>query len=333
MRRREFVAAAAMAATGGAVVVWPRALVAQQPARLIGVLLEGDESDAFVQAEIGAFEQGLRALGWQVGRNLKIDYRFAAQDPARIHSAAAELVGLKPDLLFANTTANLVAIQQATRTIPIVFASVSDPVAQGFVPSLAHPGGNITGFTAYEFSIGGKWLELLTEIVPGIARVVLLFNPDTAPQSKFFLRSLEAAAPKFSVAVIPVPFHGSAEIASEFDKFLRQPHSGLILPTGDSNPAFRELILGLAAASGVPVLSAQRIFTDSGGLVTYGLDPLERFQQAASYIDRILKGANPGDLPVQATTKFELVINLKTAKALGLTISREMLLRADEVIE
>jgi putative ABC transport system substrate-binding protein len=324
--RREFITLLGGAAS------WPLAARAQ-PARRIGMLMNSAETDAISHAFAAAFEQALRKLGWTEDQNLRIERRWRADTSEQASAYAAELVALAPEAILCSSTTNLAALLRLTRTIPIVFVQVSDPVAQGFVSNLAKPGGNITGFGSYEFSIGGKWLDLLKQLTPRLARVTLIFNPDTSPQSKFFLRSLEAAAPSFGVELTPAPVRNITDVERAIGGLADQQNRGLIFPTDSFTTKLAQLIVELTARYRVPAIYARREFVAAGGLMRYSIDYGEQFRQAASYIDRILRGANPGDLPVQQPTKFELVINLKTAKALGLQIPDNLLALADEVIE
>jgi putative tryptophan/tyrosine transport system substrate-binding protein len=301
--------------------------------RRIGVLMPLTMDDPDAQPRVTAFKRGLQELGWMNGRNVRIEYRWAAGDASRMRTYAAELVGLTPDVILANSSPILAALRQETRTVPIVFVIVIDPIGGGFVSNLAHPGGNITGFTNFEFSMGGKWLEMLKDAAPVVARVAVIFNPETAFYAVHFLRSVEAAASSLAVKPIATPIHDAAEIERAIDAFARESNGGLLVLPDTSTTVHRELIVALAGRHRLPAVFPFRFFATSGGLLSYGIDASDVFRQAASYIDRILRGANPGELPVQAPTKFELVINLKTAAALGLTISRDFLLRADEVIE
>ena len=326
MRRREFVAL-----LGGAAAAWPLIARAQQPKRMrrIGLLM-GDSS---AQPYVTAFVQALRTLGWIDGENLSIDVRWNADE--RPNALAAELVGLAPDAILCAFTLNLMALQQATRSVPIVFMQVSDPIAQGFVASLSRPGGNLTGFTNFEFSIGGKWVELLKQIAPDLLRVAVMFNPDRSPQSKYFLRAIEGAARSFGAQVVAAPVRSVAEINSSIEGLSGQP-GGLILPTDGFTTFHQKLIADLATRHRFPAVTGNSSnFEASGILLYYGSNAslIENYRQAASYIDRILKGANPGEMPVQLSTSFRLVINLKTAKTLGLEVPPSLLVRADEVIE
>jgi putative tryptophan/tyrosine transport system substrate-binding protein len=331
MNRRQFITL-----LGGAAAAWPLAARAQgEPVRRVGVLMNSTATDATWQSYHAAFVQGLRQLGWIEGQNLRIDTRWSAGDAALARIYAAQLIGLTPDVILASSTTNLTVIQQATSTVPVVFIQVSDPVAQGFVANVTRPGGNLTGFSQYEFSIGNKWLDLLKEIAPGLGRVGVMFNPDTSPQSKFFMRSIEAAAPALGVQASVIPVRGTADIEPAFERFAHAPNGGLILPTDSFTNLRIELIADLAARHRLPSISANDRFPKVGGLMYYGvqMNSLEQFQQAASYVDRILKGAKPGDLPIQRADKYTLVINLKVAKALGLTVPLPLVGLADEVIE
>jgi ABC-type uncharacterized transport system substrate-binding protein len=319
---------------GGAAVAWPLAAHAQQPTdsmRRVGVLL-GIADDAVGQIRVRVFEQQLRELGWAVGKNLQIDYRWAAGDPDRIEAYATELVGLAPQVILSTSTPVTAALRRKTSSIPVVFVVVTDPVGAGFVTNLARPEGNITGFTNFEFSIGGKWLEILKEIAPRVARVGLMFNPTTDAR-KYFGSSIEAAAPSFAVEPINVPIHGSAEIEHAINDLARKTNGGLIVLADNTAVRHRDLIVSLAAQHRLPAIYPYRYFVVGGGLVSYGIDTVDLYRRAAFYVDRILRGAKPGALPVQQPTKFELVINLKTAKALSLELSSTLLARANEVFE
>ena len=329
IRRRKF-----LATLGGAAAAWPLAARGQRSERLrrIGVLMNLPADDPEGQQRAKAFETGLQELGWIHGRNVEIVYRWASHD-TNPRTQASELVAAQPDLILGNTTPALMALQQETRTTPIVFVQVHDPVAQGFVPSLAHPGGNITGFSAFELSgIEGKWLGLLKEVAPRVGRLGLLFNPNVAPFANYFLRSLEAAASSFAMEAIPTPVHDTSELERAVAAFA-EPNAGLITIPDVFTTVHRDLIISLAARHRLPALYPLRVFAVNGGLVSYGYEPTDAFRQAATYVDRILKGAKPAELPVQLPTKYTLVVNLKTAKALGLTIPESFLQRADEVIE
>jgi ABC-type uncharacterized transport system substrate-binding protein len=330
MRRREFVAG-----LGGA-AAWPLAARAQQPGRMrrIGHLENGAENDPEQQARVAALREGLAKLDWVEGRNFHIDVRFAAGDGDRARTYAAELVRLAPDVILANGNAALQPLQQATRTIPIVFTNVSEPVVFGFVQSLAHPGGNITGFTNLEPTVGAKWLQLLKEIAPRVTRVAVMFNPGLNPLAATQrFRSTEAAATNFAVDVVMAAVHARAEIEAVMTTLGREPGGALILPGDAFTSLHRKLIVELAARYRLPAISSARFFTAEGGLVSYGVDGVDQYRKAAGYVDRILRGEKPADLPVQQPTKFELLINLKTARTLGLTVPDRLLALADKVIE
>jgi ABC-type uncharacterized transport system substrate-binding protein len=331
MRRREFITV-----VGGAAVSWPLAARAQQPDRMrrIGVLMGYAESDSEGQAFVAAFREGLQKLGWVENRNMRIDYRWAtSDDPDSIQRFAKELVALQPDLILSNNTPTTAATLQQTRAIPIIFALINDPIGGGFVASLARPGGNATGFIAFEGSMAGKWLELLKEIAPRVTRVAFLFNPATAPYAEYFLSPFKTAAASFAVEGIAAPVHDSSEVESVVAAHAREPNGGLIVMPSAFSTIHRMEITSLAARFSLPTVYPFRFFTELGGLLSYGNDFLDNFRRAASYVDRILKGAKPSELPVQAPVKFELVINLKTAKALGLDVPSFLRQRADEVIE
>jgi putative ABC transport system substrate-binding protein len=328
MRRREFITL-----LGGS-AAWPLAARAEQAERVwrIGVLGGYAADDPEVAPRAAALKRGLDALGWSEGRNIRIDYRWAAGDAARMRAYAADLVSQGSDLILTSTTPTLRALQQATRTIPIVFVAISDPVGDGFVASLARPGGNITGFSSHDPAMAGKWLELLKECAPGLERVAIIFNPDTAPHS-VYLPLITAAAPVFSVKLITAAVRNAAEIESVIADLGREPGGGLIVMPDVSNVVHRGLIFSRAAQHRVPAIFYRRYFAANGGLMSFGADDVDQHRRAASYMDRIFKGAKPVELPVQAPIKFELVINLKTAKALGLEVPPTLLARADEVIE
>jgi putative tryptophan/tyrosine transport system substrate-binding protein len=330
MRRREFIGL-----LGGMAVAWPLGGRAQQAGhvRRIGFLLGLTESDPEGHARIVAFRQGLETLGWAEGRNVRIDYRFAGGDPERVRAHVAELVALAPDLLVAHTAPVVAALKQATSTIPIIFVLVNDPMGQGFIASLAHPGGNITGFTFVDFEMIGKWLELLKEIAPGVIRAGLMFNPDLAPNFHVYLSEFRAVPTSLAVEITAVPVHDAAEIEAAIARLGRTPDGGLIVAPDPFTVVNRNVIMRSAESHRLPTVCALRQAAAEGMLMSYGPDASDIFRRSASYVDRILKGAKPADLPVQAPTKFELAINLKTAKALGLTVSPTLLARADEVIE
>jgi putative tryptophan/tyrosine transport system substrate-binding protein len=328
MRRREF-----MTVLGGAAIGWPLAARAQgERMRRIGVLMGIAESDPARQSFVTAFTEALQELGWSSGRNIHIEYRWGAGDAERIRDFARELVEMQLDLIVDHTTPVVAALKAQTRTIPIVFTQVSDPVGSGFIDGFAKPGGNITGFTNLESSMGSKLGELLKEVAPTITRVAVMFNPDTAPdRGTYFLRPVEAAAPSLHVEVIPAPVHNDAEIESAITTLV--PGTGLIVMPDIFILAHREQILALADRDRLPAAYAYRLFAASGGLLSYGTDLADLFRRAARYVDRILAGTKPADLPVQQPTKFELVINLKTAKTLGLNVPLALQAGADEVIE
>jgi putative tryptophan/tyrosine transport system substrate-binding protein len=318
------------------VAVRPLAGRAQEPQRMrrVGVLMPFPENDAGARADVTAFVQGLGRFGWVEGKNFRIDYRFAAGDPALIKTYAAELVGLMPDAILASTSPAVAALREQTRMIPIVFVLLADPVGQGFVQSLARPGGNITGFSDFDAALMGKWLQLLKEVTPGLTRVTAIFNPDTARYASyaFFKREIEAAATSLRMTVTPAPVHDDTAIEEAIAAEAHQPGGGLICLPDSFVTTHREAIIAAAARHRLPLIGVS-VFPRSGGLMSYWTDEPDLYSQAASYIDRILKGASPADLPVQQPTKYALVINLKTAKALGLTVPGRLLQVADEVIE
>ena len=318
----------------GGAAAWPLAARAQQSERMrrIGVLMLYPENDPQGQLRATAFRQGLEKLGWTVGRNVQIDFQWGLGDTDWIQSAAAQLLQLAPDVILANGDAATKVVQQSTRTVPIIFIAGSDPVAEGLVQSLAHPGGNLTGFLVLEPSLGAKLLELLKEIAPSVARVAILFNPDN-PGNQRLATWATAAAPKFAVDVVAAPLRKSTEIEEAMTQWGHDPTHGLIVLPDPSTNSHRKLIVELATRYRLPAIHALRAATVEGGLMSYGVDLPNLFQQAASYADRILKGEGPAVLPVQLPTKFELVINLKTAKALGLSIPMTLQVAADEVIE
>jgi putative ABC transport system substrate-binding protein len=328
MKPREFIAG-----LGGA-AVWPLAAPAQQPERMrrIGVLTSRDENDPAPKTYVSAFTQALADLGWTDGRNVRMDFRWAGGDINRIRAFAQELVGLKADIIVTSSTPVTTAVQRETRTIPIVFASVTDPLAIGLVARLDRPGGNITGFPTFEASLGGKWLELLSEIAPGLKRAAIMFNPDTAPVSAY-MPSFEAAARLLKVVLIIAPVHSDAEIETAIIALGREPGGGLVVMPDVFTIAHRVPIISAAARNNVPAVYSLSPFARDGGLLSYVVDPVDLYRRAATYVDRILRGEKAGDLPVQFPVKFEMAVNLKTAKALGLTVPPSMLLRADEVIE
>jgi putative ABC transport system substrate-binding protein len=295
--------------------------------------MNGTEIDPELQARIAAFRAGFQKLGWTDGSNAELHLRWVAGNPDKARAYAAELTALPSDLILAASTANLAAVLKATRTVPAVFVQVSDPVAQGFVQSLARPGGNITGFSAFEFSIGGKWLDLLKQMSPGLARVAVMMNPEIDPQSKFWLKSVEAAAPSLGVEVITPILRSTADLEAATERLSRQPNSGLIFPTGSFASMRAKVTVDLAARYRLPAIYPSREFVAGGGLMYYGYDQREIFRQAAFYVDRVLKGTNPGDLPIQSPTKFVFHVNLTTAKALGIEVPVGLMLRTDELVE
>ena len=319
MRRREFITL-----LGGATAAWPLAARAQQRERMrrIGVLMSMVESDPRGLEYITVFAQGLAELGWTVGRNVRIDYRWGGSDFERFRSYAAELVALSPDVILASAGSIVGALQQASRSVPIVFVTTIDPVGGGWIESLAHPGTNATGFASYEFSMGGKWLELLKEIAPGIKRVAVVRDP-SVPAGSGGLAAIQTAAPSLGVELTPVGVRDPGEIERAVAAFARSPNGGLIMVGPLSSvQRHRDLIIALAARHRLPAVYSHSIFVTSGGLISYSPDSVDQYRRAASYVDRILKGEKPADLPVQAPTKYELVINLKTAETLGLECPR-----------
>jgi putative tryptophan/tyrosine transport system substrate-binding protein len=329
MRRRNFIACL------GSAAAWPLAVRAQQgeQIRRIGVLLATGQKDPDTPNRIAAMRQALQGFGWSEGRNLWIDIRFGEGDTNLIQKHAVELVGSNPDAILVLGTIVVTALQQVTRSIPVVFVQVADPVQAGFVSSLSHPGGNITGFITYEFNMGGEWLELLKDISPGVTRVLFLLNPENTAQWAGYTRVFEAFGPTTGVRIVPGAVRDRDEIESVIDTFAREPDGGLLLPPDAITLVQQQLILRLAARHRLLAVYPYRAWAVNGGLLSYGIDVVDQFRRATSYINRILKGENPGDLPVQAPTEFKMVINLKTAKALGLEIPPTLLARADEVIE
>jgi ABC-type uncharacterized transport system substrate-binding protein len=327
--RRKF-----LATLGGAAAAWPLAARAQQAERVrrIGLLM-GTADDREGQARVTALKQGLQELGWTDGRNIQIETRFGGADAGRIRAHAAELVALAPDVIVGQTTPVIRALRHATSFIPIVMAGVNDPVEQGFVSSLAHPGGNITGFSFVDFQMVGKWLEMLKEAAPGVSRAVLMFNPDMSPQYYLYLRAFEAVPRSIAAEVTASPVRDTGEVEAAFAKLGREPGGGLIVAPDAFTIVHYQLFIRLAQQHRLPAVYLYRTYAAEGALMSYGPDPYDVFRRSASYVDRILKGAKPADLPVQQPTKFELAINLKTAKALGLQISEKLVALADEVIE
>jgi putative tryptophan/tyrosine transport system substrate-binding protein len=329
MRRRQFITL-----LSGAAVSWPLGARAQQrdQVRRIGVLTSLAEDDPEIKARLAAFRQGLEKRGWAEGRNVRIDYRYAPAG-AQAPMLAKELVALQPDVVFANATTIIAALQRESRTVPIVFATVSDPIGSGFVASLPRPGGNITGVMLYEASVTGKWLAMLKEIAPRLERAAFVMNPKTAPYYNYFLRAAESLSPSLGIKLVPSLVENVADIEHTIEAFARTPNGGLLLPPDSTTNVHRGLIIALAAQHSLPTVAWFREFVADGGLMSYGADLVDMFRQAAPYVDRILRGDKPADLPVQAATKFETIVNLKTAKALGLTVPPGLLVAADEVIE
>jgi putative tryptophan/tyrosine transport system substrate-binding protein len=328
MRRREVIAL-----LGGTALAWPLAARAQSSDRMrrIGVLLSYAEADPEARERISAFEQGLRDLGWTSGRNIEIVYRYGAGISDRQRAYASELVRQTPDVLVAQSASSLAPLKEATSTIPIVVATVGDLVESGYVQSLAHPGGNITGFPSFELAMGGKWLELLHEIAPHVSRVLVVESIN--PQRGSYLLTIEAAARPIKVDVTMSDFHSATDIGPDIEKFARQPNGGLIVMPSGFTAVNRHDIIAAAARNRLPAIYPFRYFADDGGLLAYGSDGRDIFRRAAGYVDRILKGESPADLPIQEPIKFEMIVNLKTAKALGLTIPESFIQRADAVIE
>jgi len=330
MRRREFITGLCGAAA------WPMAAQAQQMARVrrLGVIMALGQDDPSSRPFLAAFIHGLQEEGWSEGRNLKMDIRWAAGDADRARALAKELVALQPDLILSQSTPVTAALQRETRTIPIVFTSVSDPVGDGFVASLAHPGGNLTGFIDEEAAMAGKWLEMLSEIVPGLKRAAIIFNPDTAPgRGSYFLSPFESTARSLKVESIAAPVHSDAELVKIITSLGRAVGSGAVIRSDSFLNARRERIISMLAEHKVPAVYGSSTYTRAGGLLSYGAAPLDIFRRAAAYVDRILRGAKPEELPVQLSTKFEMSLNATTAKALGLEVPPSILLRAVEVIE
>jgi putative tryptophan/tyrosine transport system substrate-binding protein len=329
LRRRRFISL-----LGGAAVAWPLAARAQQPdlVRRIGVLMNTAADDPVGQTRIAAFLQGLQQLGWSVGRNVQIDTRWSVGDPDRIRRYAAELAALAPDVILATGSATVGPLQRATRSLPIVFVTTIDPVGGGFVESLARPGTNATGFTAFEYGMSAKWLELLKQIAPRVTRVGVIRDPEIAAGAGQF-GAIQSVAPSFGVELRPIGVRDAGEIESAIMAFARSANGGLIVTPSSLTLVHRAAIIALAAKHRLPAVYSNRHFVAAGGLICYGPDLVDQYRQAATYIDRIFKGEKPADLPVQAPTKYELAINLKTAKALGLDVPPTLLARTDEVIE
>jgi putative tryptophan/tyrosine transport system substrate-binding protein len=328
LKRREFITL-----LGGAAATWPLSARAQQSDRMrrVGVLVSGGENDAPYKARLAEVWQGLEKLGWTEGRNVRIDYRFAAGKADQFPVLAKELVALRPDVILAISGPVTAALQQESRTIPIVFIGASDPIGMGLIASLARPGGNITGLMLLEAGITGKWLAMLKEIAPRVARAALMGNPKTTPYD-YYLRPAEALAPSLAIELVPSRVETAADIERAIESFARVPDGGLILPPDTTITVHHELIIALAARHRLPAVYGDRLFVAAGGLMSYGREVIDDYRSAASYIDRILRGAKPADLPVQVPTRYETVLNLKTAKALGLTVPPGLLVAA-EVIE
>jgi len=329
IERRKF-----LATLGGATVAWPLAARAQQPERMrrIGILLPAAADDVGFQAPFGAFLQSLALLGWTIGRNVRIDTRWATPNATEIRRHAAELVALAPDVILASGTSTVGPLLQATRTVPIVFPNIGDPVGGGFADSLARPGGNATGFMSYEYTLSGKWVELLKQIAPGVTRAAVIRDASLSVGPAQF-GVIQAVAPSLRMEVNPINMRDAGEIERAIAAFAGSPNGGLIVTASALAIAHRDLIVTLAAGHKLPAVYHRRVYVTNGGLISYGPDFTDQFRRAAGYVDRILKGEKPADLPVQAPTKYELVINLKTAKALGLEVPLTLIARADEVIE
>jgi putative ABC transport system substrate-binding protein len=332
MKRREFIAGLGSAATSS--LVWPRVARAQQAERTrrVGMLIASDENEPLVRSRVASFRQGLNDLGWFEGRNLQIDYRWTGNDPERTERCVSELVALAPEVILAHSPPATLALSKATRSVPIIFVQITDPVGAGLVANLAHPGANISGFTTFEFAMGTKWLDLLKGIAPNITRVAVMQNAKS-PTWSGQLQAVEAAAPSLGTQIVPAGVESAADIERSITEFGREANGGLIIMPDSLTLIHRKLIVSLAERHHLPAIYPFRYFPDDGGLISYGIDLADVWRRAATYIDRILKGTAAGDLPVQQPTKFELVINLKTAKAFGLEIPLTLLARADEVIE
>ena len=330
MRRRDFIALA-----GGAAVVWPLSARAQQPDRMqrLGLLTPYAEGDPEGQARLAALREELGKLGWAENRNIRIDSRWGAIGAESLQQFARELVAQQPDLILTQSTPTTIAILQQTRTIPVLFVQVTDPVGQGIVTSLARPGGNATGFTNFEPSLASKWLELLKEIAPHVARVAFLFNPETAPFAEIYLNPFRAAAPSFRMEAIATPVHNKSELEPVVATHARTPNGGLVVAPDTFLHVYRAAVVSLAASYRLPAIYPFRFYVELGGLLSYGNDPIDNVRRAASYVDRILRGEKPSELPVQFPVKYEMTINLKTAKALGLDVPLPLQQRADELLE
>lgn len=329
MRRRDLITL-----LGGMSVAWSLTARAQrnQGLRRLAMLVHGTQSDPDIVERTAAFHQGLESFGWIEGRNIQIESRFTDNDYDRIPQLAREVVALKPEIIFANTTPVVKALQKETRTVPIVFVQVSDPTGAGVVPSLARPGGNTTGFLFYENSIVGKWLGMLKEISPQLSRAAIIGNPKGFPYG-YFLRTAKSIAPSLGIEIVPTPIADTADIERLISAFAQSPSGGLFVPPDNTVEANHDLVIALAARNRLPAVYAYRFFVKAGGLMSYGIDVPRQYRDVASYIDRILRGANPADLPVEAPTRYETLLNIRTAKALGLNVPATLLVRADEVIE
>jgi putative ABC transport system substrate-binding protein len=329
MRRRAFITL-----IGGAAACAPFVARAQQAGRVrrIGVMISLAENDPEAQANAAALREGLQQLGWTEGRNIRTDYRWGVGDPGRARAAVKELLALSPDVIMPATTQMLAAVKDEASTVPVVFVNISDPVGTGFVDSLARPGGNVTGFTNFEYAMGEKWLQTLKEIAPGMTRVAIIANPKN-PNTALYLRAIEPAATALALQLTVTPVNDGAEITRTIETFAREPNGGLLIMPDPLTITHRELIVALAGQHRLPSAYPYRFFVTSGGLLSYGIDRVDLYRRAAAYVDRVLKGAKAGDLPIQQPTKFELAINVKTAKALGLTVPPKLLFTADEVIE
>jgi putative tryptophan/tyrosine transport system substrate-binding protein len=331
LKRREFITL-----VGGTAVLLPRAARAQQPDRMrrIGVLAGLAEDDPEMKARLAGFRQGLEKRGWSEGRNVSMDIRFVPDSSVdQVQVLAKELIALQPDVILAQSTPVVAALQRETRAIPIVFAAVADPIGSGFVASMPRPGGNITGLMLFEASVTGKWLAMLKEIAPRLERVAFVVNPKTAPFYTYYLRAAESLSPSLGIKVVPSLVENAADIKLTIEAFAQTPNGGLLLPPDTGIIVHRDLIIALAAQYSLPAVHWLHVFVAAGGLMSYGVDYVDINRQAAYYVDRILRGDKPADLPVQAATKFETAVNLKTAKALGLTVPPGLLVAADEVIE
>jgi len=328
MQRRQFITLLSGAAT------WPVAARGQQIARVrrIGVMISLAEDDPEARANAAALRDGLEKLGWTEGRNIQTDYRWGVGDPARARVAVTELLALSPDIIMPATTQMLAAVKEGAGSVPVVFVNISDPVGTGFVDSLARPGGNVTGFTNFEYAMGEKWLQTLKDIAPNLSRIAIVANPKN-PNTALYLRAIEPAAKALALQLAVTPVNDAAEIERTIETYASEPNSGLLVMPDPLTITHRELIVALAARHRLPAAYPYRFFATSGGLMSYGIDRVDLYRRAAAYVDRVLKGAKAGDLPIQQPTKFELTINLKTAKALGLVVPPKLLFTADEVIE